>query len=111
MWILTGIVSLGIYAVAESYELLARLGLHDALATVALYGAATLDLMLGLAVFVFKRRQWLWRAQMLLILAYTILISIYLPDNWLHPFGPLTKNVPMLAAILLLHEFEEQRAT
>ena len=36
-----------------------------------------------------------------------LIITIFLPEFWLHPYGPLTKNLPMLAAILLLHEFEE----
>ena len=31
--------------------------------------------------------------------AYTALISIWLPEFWLHPFGPLLKNVPVFAMI------------
>ena len=45
---------------------------------------------------------------MLLILGYSVIIAIYLPEFWLHPFGPLLKNLPILAAILVLHEFEER---
>ena len=44
---------------------------------------------------------------MALIVAYSIIIAIRLPEFWLHPFGPLLKNVPLLAAILLLHEFDK----
>ena len=33
---------------------------------------------------------------------YTVLISIWLPEFWLHPFGPLLKNIPVAAAILAL---------
>jgi hypothetical protein len=54
-----------------------------------------------------RRRRWLWRAQIALILGYMVIISIKLPEYWLHPYGPLTKNLPMLVAILMLHEFEE----
>jgi uncharacterized protein YbjT (DUF2867 family) len=109
VWIVTGIVSLGIYPVEDSYALLARVGLTGAAASLALYGAALLDLAFGVGIFALRgrrRRLWLWRAQIALIAGYTALISFFLPEFWAHPYGPLTKNVPMLAAILLLHEFE-----
>jgi hypothetical protein len=92
--------------VQESYALLAQVGLSGAAAAIALYGAALLDLGLGIGILVLRRRKWLWRAQMALMAGYTVLISWFLPEYWLHPYGPLTKNVPMIAAILLLHEFE-----
>lgn len=109
VWIATGILSLGVYPVTESYALLARAGLSGTAAAVALYGAALLDLAFGVGVFVLRDRRWLWRAQMLLIVAYSIIIAIELPEYWLHPFGPILKNLPMLAAILLLHELEDTK--
>jgi hypothetical protein len=106
LWIATGIVSLGLYPVEQSYSLLARVGLVGPAATVALYGAATLDLALGIAVFTMRRRRWLWRAQIALIITYSAIIAWALPELWLHPFGPLLKNIPLLAAIAALHELE-----
>lgn len=107
-WIGTGIVSLGVYPVSESYALLARVGIGASLAPLFLYGAAVVDLALGIGIYVLRRaRRWLWRAQMLLIAAYSVIIAAWLPEFWLHPFGPLLKNLPLLAAILLLHELEE----
>jgi uncharacterized protein YbjT (DUF2867 family) len=108
VWIVTGIVSLGVYPVSESYALLARAGLTGTVAVAALYGAAAIDLAIGAGILILRRRRWLWRAQALLIVGYTAIISIALPEFWLHPYGPVLKNVPMLAAILLLHEFEER---
>ena len=107
VWIVTGIVSLGVYPVEDSYALLARVGLTGAAASVALYGAALIDLVFGVASVVMKRRKWLWRAQMALIAGYTVIISFFLPEYWLHPYGPLTKNLPMLVGILALHELEK----
>jgi uncharacterized protein YbjT (DUF2867 family) len=106
LWIITGIVSLGVYPVTMSYELLARTGITGAAAVFALYGAAVLDLALGVAVYVVRRRRWLWRAQIALVLLYTVIITVKLPEYWLHPYGPLTKNLPLLAALLLLHELD-----
>lgn len=106
-WVVTALLSFGLYPVADSLALLSRVGLSGAPALVALYGAATLDLAFGVGVYALRRhRLWLWRAQLLLIGGYSAIVAVFLPELWLHPFGPLLKNIPLMAAILLLHEFE-----
>lgn len=107
VWIVTGVISLGIYPVAESYKLLARTGVAGPLAPPMLYGAATLDILLGLGILFF-RRPWLWIAQIVLMLGYTAIITLRLPEFWLHPYGPILKNLPLLAVFLLLYFFERR---
>jgi uncharacterized protein YbjT (DUF2867 family) len=109
VWIFTGVVSLGIYPVEESYRLLARVGAPAAWGPALLYGAAALDIALGVLVFAVsgRPRRWLWRAQAALILGYTAIITWRLPEFWLHPYGPVLKNVPLLAALWLLDVLEE----
>lgn len=106
VWIVTGIVSLGLYPVEESYALLARTGISGPLAPVMLYGAALLDLAFGVATLFLSRRRWLWLTQMAIIGIYTAIITFSLPEFWLHPYGPLLKNLPMMGAIWLLLELE-----
>jgi hypothetical protein len=106
VWIVTGIVSLGAYPASSSYALLARVGIAGSLAPLALYGAAALDLLFGFATLVLRRRRVLWLAQIATIVLYTLIITWKMPEFWLHPFGPLLKNVPMLAAIWLLYRLE-----
>jgi uncharacterized protein YbjT (DUF2867 family) len=108
VWIITGIVSLGLYPVEESYALLARVGITGMLAPVMLYGAALMDIGFGIATLVMRRRRLLWLAQLAAILFYTAIISWRLPEFWLHPYGPLLKNLPMLAAIWMLLQLEEK---
>ncbi|VXC27776.1 SDR family oxidoreductase [Massilia sp. 9I] len=108
VWIITAIVSYGLYPVEASYELLARTGIPPALQPLMLYGAASFDLALGLGILFLRRRRWLWLMQLGLIGFYTVVIAIQLPEFLLHPYGPLTKNLPMLAAIWLLYELEEE---
>lgn len=108
VWILTGVVSLGLYPVEESYALLARTGITGWLAPLMLYGAALLDLCFGIATLALKRRRWLWAAQLAVIGFYTVIITFRLPEFWLHPYGPLSKNLPMLAAIWLLLALERE---
>lgn len=106
MWIVTGLLSLGIYPVAASYALLERTGVPEAMQPLALYGAACLDIALGVLALMPRRARWLWAAQAGLILAYTGIITWRLPEFWLHPYGPILKNVPLLALLWLLHELE-----
>ncbi len=108
VWIATAIVSFGLYPVAASYDLLGRTGIPAWLQPPMLYGAASVDLLLGLGILFLKRRRWLWLAQLGLIGFYTVVIAIQLPEFLLHPYGPLTKNLPMLAAIWLLYELEKE---
>lgn len=107
VWIATAIVSAGLYPPELSYELLARTGIPEALRPLMLYGAAGFDLALGLGILFLRRRRWLWLAQLGLIGFYTVVIAFRLPEFLLHPYGPLTKNLPMLAAIWLLYTMEE----
>jgi hypothetical protein len=111
LWIWTAVVSVGLYPVQDSYALLAEVGLTGGLATLALYGAAGLDLLLGLLTLACpaRARRALWMTQLLLIAGYTVLISLFLPAYWLHPYGPISKNLPILAAIGLLWALEPAR--
>ena len=109
VWLFTAVVSFGVFPVDQSRELLARVGAEGGFATLLLYGAAGTDLALGLAVLCLPHRRWVWVAQLLLIAGYTALITWRLPEFWWHPFGPILKNLPMLAAIALLAALEAPR--
>lgn len=101
VWLITGLLSLVIYPVNASLALLARTGLSGTAALVALYGAAGLDLAFGWATL-FRPGRRLWLAQMALIAGYSLVIAICLPEYLIHPFGPLSKNLPILALLFVL---------
>lgn len=107
IWLVTGALSLGIYPVRDSLALLAQVGLHDTVAAIALYGSAGLDLVLGILTLLRPNRR-LWQAQAALIVAYSLIITVYLPDYWLHPFAPILKNLPILMLLWLLVQYEER---
>jgi len=108
VWIWTAIVSAGLYPVADSYTLLVRTGVPAMLAPLMLYCASALDLAFGVATLAWPRRsrRWLWLAQIVLIAFYSIVIAWRLPEFLLHPYGPISKNLPMLAALWMLYEME-----
>jgi uncharacterized protein YbjT (DUF2867 family) len=108
VWIWTGIVSFGLYPVEDSYALLYRVGVSPALAPLFLYGAAALDLAFGIATLALPRRRLLYLLQMALILGYTIIITLKLPEFWLHPYGPILKNIPMVVGIYWLYVLDKK---
>ena len=109
MWLIAAIVSMGPYPVADSVRLLRDIGLSPGLAPVMLMGAIGLDLVFGILTLLPRRGRRLWPAQIAVVAGYTIIISWRLPELWLEPFGPVAKNVPILALLLLLWQLEKRR--
>ena len=109
MWIWTGIVSLLFYPVTDSYDMLIATGVPGALVPLALVAAAGLDLAFGALTVLLRHRRLLWQAQILLILTYTVVIVIRLPEYLFHPFGPIVKNLPILAILWMLLELEPKQ--
>jgi nucleoside-diphosphate-sugar epimerase len=109
MWLIAGVVSLDPRSVDQSLELLKQIGISQAMAPLLLTGAAVLDIALGVFTLLPRRIPFLWTAQILLVLLYTTIISVFLPGLWLEPFGPVAKNVPILVMLLLLKYLEDRR--
>jgi uncharacterized protein YbjT (DUF2867 family) len=106
VWFAAGIVSLEFYPRPQSFALLASIGLTGTTASIALHAASTLDLAMGVLTLARPSRR-LWQAQVLLICVYSLVIAVALPEFWLHPFGPMVKNIPMLAVLAFLCAMEE----
>lgn len=104
VWLLAAAASLGLYPVEESLALLAAVGVPAAHTPVVLYAAALVQIVFGLLAVSPWRPRWLWPLQAAVILAHTAILSFFLPYLWLHPFGPLAKNLPLLALVWLLYE-------
>ncbi len=102
LWLWTAIVSAGVYPLPDSLAMLERTGIPQELAPLALAGAIGIDMFFGLATLAGYRLSVLLSWQIALILFYTLIITLFLPEYWAHPFGPLIKNIPILAALLVL---------
>jgi uncharacterized protein YbjT (DUF2867 family)/uncharacterized membrane protein YphA (DoxX/SURF4 family) len=109
VWLWTGWVSAFVYPVADSYRLLGQVGMPESLQPLALYGASALDFVLGIATLIGWRLRLIVYCQVALMLIYMIVITVALPEYWAHPFGPLTKNLPLLAASFVLLVLEEEK--
>jgi len=106
LWLWSAFVSAFVYPHEQSLALLGALGLGGAAAWAAFGAGIAVDALLGLAMW---RRRWrpaVYALQIATVLGYTLLISVGLPAFWAHPFAPLAKNVPLLAALVLLEALD-----
>ncbi|HWK54294.1 MAG TPA: NAD(P)H-binding protein [Hyphomicrobiales bacterium] len=108
IWLYTGVISAFVYPQSESYALLRQVGLYGWMLPASLYPAAALDVALGIAVLLRFRPRLIGLVQLLVIASYTLIISVFLPEFWLHPFGPVAKNIPFMAAILVTMAVERK---
>ncbi len=102
VWFAAAVVSVALWPVEDSLRLLERVGVPAALAPWALWGAATLDLAFAVATVSPWAGRRLWLAQLALIGGYGVAIAWGLPEFWLHPFGPMVKNLPIAAILATL---------
>ncbi|MDM8559188.1 NAD(P)H-binding protein [Candidatus Parabeggiatoa sp. HSG14] len=108
LWIFTGIISAFVYPVEESYQLLAATGINGILAPIMLYSASVFDGLLGVATLIAYKIRAVVSLQLLLMFGYMVIISWALPEFWIHPFGPVTKNLPLIVATLIMLVFEDE---
>ena len=104
LWLITAYVSWFAWPQAQSLAWLAACGVPAAWQQPLLLAASLTDAAIGVALLVqlWRPQRWLWLAQLVLVGGYTVVLSVFLPGFWAHPFGPLTKNLPLLAIMAVL---------
>jgi hypothetical protein len=100
IWIWTAVVSWFFYPHTAALEWLRRLGITQRTDFI-FAGACLADLALGMASAVFASRR-LWQLQFSLVVFYSVVIAIKLPEFLVHPFGPIIKNIAVLACLAYL---------
>lgn len=110
VWLATAVVSVWELH-GQSRELLAGLptawagGHVPWLPTAIILAGAAADAVLGLWLALRPGRK-AYGAALLMMLAMTLLATAIQPAWWLHPFGPLTKNLPIAAILWVLLQDE-----
>ncbi|MFC1748300.1 NAD(P)H-binding protein [Pseudomonadota bacterium] len=108
LWIFTGIVSAFVFPIEQSYAMLAKAGISREWAPIMLYGAAFTDLALGVATLMRYRISLVASIQIAIVLLYTVIITFSQPEQWQHPFGPISKNIPLIVATLVMIALERR---
>jgi len=109
VWIWSGIVSAFLYPQDLALALLYEIGTPEVLALPLLYIASFLDVMIGVLMLMNYRLQLLLKFQLFVIFVYTLLLTFLATHHWLHPFGPVLKNLPLLVSIYILSRLEKFR--
>ncbi|MBI2413065.1 MAG: NAD(P)H-binding protein [Deltaproteobacteria bacterium] len=108
LWIYSGLVSLFVFPYAESMRLLEETGVPAYPRPGALYAASTIDIILGAALLFGYRVRATCAAQIIIMVAYTLIIALSLPVFLAHPFAPVIKNIVVLSATLVVVSLEEK---
>jgi hypothetical protein len=107
LWLGSGLVRLLVPNSSSAAALLAVVSPVGA--TLMVWLSCGLDIAIGLALFARWRPRMIAGIQIGAIVAYTAVLSLLRPALWLDPFGPLLKNVPIIAAVLALGAIENDR--
>ncbi|SCX70889.1 DoxX-like family protein [Variovorax sp. EL159] len=107
VWLVTAVVSI-VELNGQSRQVLAQAGIASPpwLVQWLIVGGAAADLAVGLALWLRPGRA-SYGAALALMLVMTLVATVLQPTLWLHPLGPLLKNLPIAA--LLWHLY--RRAT
>ena len=101
VWLATALVSV-LELRGQSAQLLAGIqGLDPASASWLILSGAGVDAALGLALWL-KPNRVIYLAALAVMVLMTLVATFLSPWLWLHPLGPLTKNVPIAAVLLIL---------
>ena len=101
VWLATAFVSVWELH-GQSLQLLTSAGIDDRrLSFVLILGGAGLDAAFGFAMWV-KPGRTVFLAALGTLVVMTLAVTAIAPALWLHPLGPLTKNVPIAVALWVL---------
>ena len=108
LWIFTALTSL-VWGRDIGYEILSHQHIAGVLADACIIAGSFIDVVFGIWLLTNYHLRLSYKLQIAVILTYSILLSVIEPSFWLHPFGPLTKNIPILALLFLLLNAEKQK--
>jgi DoxX-like family len=109
VWIATAIVSAFIYPLDRSLQMVSGLGAGGWKASTLIYAGAALDGVLGLALLLNYKPALIGVLQLATVAIFTVLATIAVPQDWIEPLGPLTKNIAVILATLVMIALEARR--
>ncbi len=101
LWLWTAFSS--IISWDESYALMQEIGANHIISIAGIWAGTLADLFLGLAIFSKKHIKKVIILQMLTMFSYMTILSVFAPHYWIHPFGVLSKNIPLIALSYYLY--------
>lgn len=94
VWIWSGISSL--ISWTESMQLMNNIGASYSLSVWGILLGSFVDIILGISLLIYKNKRLTINLQLITMFAYMLILSIFAPEFWLHPYGVLIKNFPLI---------------
>lgn len=107
LWIFTGLTSI-FFSPEVGYQILASASITGSLADFSVYAGGFLDIVLGLWMLTSFKTTLCCILQIAVIAFYTMLLTIIDTGFWLHPFGPITKNIPIIVLIIFVYNSSDK---
>jgi len=98
LWVFTGLTSI-YFAPEIGYDILASANITGSMADFSIYAGGVLDIVLGFWLLSSVKAKLCCIVQVSVIIVYTLLLTLIDFNFWFHPFGPITKNIPILVLI------------
>lgn len=102
VWVFTGLTSM-FFAPDIGLGVLQNVSIVGWSANVCLYAGSIIDIMIGCWLLTGLRAKYCCIVQVAVIIVYTMLLTLIDITYWLHPFGPITKNFPVIVLILIVY--------
>lgn len=105
IWITEGIFPKLVFQQALEIGVVTAWGFSPRAASILIYVMGVAQATAGVLSLVLRGRllAWLYGAFVLALLSLPLVVTVPMPIAWAHPFGPLTKNVVILASAYVLY--------
>jgi len=90
-------------------EIVGALGISNGMIEPLRIGGSLADIAIAAIVLLDQKGRWSTATQLLFVLGYTLTISVASPQLWLDPLGPLLKNIPIIALIVVHGVIKDNR--
>jgi uncharacterized protein YbjT (DUF2867 family) len=107
MWVLSGLV--GLFALRDAAPYLSALSISVQFSLPLALFVCLVDIAIGIGLALRWAPRMVFWSQITVIIAYTIILTVAAPALWLELFGPLLKNIPILALIVVDRILEVER--
>ncbi|WP_372527211.1 SDR family oxidoreductase [Piscinibacter sp.] len=101
MWLATAFISACWPDESGVLRLLARCGFEGSLGVAVMVASCSLNLAMGVLVLL-RPSPWVYALQCAAVIGYTVTAAVNMPQLAIDHCGPLLKNLPVLATLLLL---------
>jgi len=98
LWIFTGLTSL-FFSPEVGYQILETGGFAGDFADLCLISGSLTDMMIGIWILTGIKEKLCYQIQISVITLFTILLTVIDASYWFHPFGPVTKNLPIVVLV------------